>query len=88
MLWEMLSVEVMDTVIKLHHTTIRKQLLQHSGYESATEVRAPPVSEALHTTKACKPWPARLSTCHHASCLLPTLQPPTAGFTCFALLTA
>ena len=37
MLWEALPSLVMDVVLKQHHACIRKQLLQHKGYESATE---------------------------------------------------
>ncbi|GIL52667.1 hypothetical protein Vafri_8489 [Volvox africanus] len=36
-LWEMLPSNVMDRAIKEHHTCLRKLLLKHSGYESATE---------------------------------------------------
>ncbi|KAG2434059.1 hypothetical protein HXX76_007787 [Chlamydomonas incerta] len=36
-LWEMLPSSVMDRAIKEHHTCLRKLLLKHSGYESATE---------------------------------------------------
>ncbi|KAG2496361.1 hypothetical protein HYH03_005591 [Edaphochlamys debaryana] len=36
-LWEQLPVEVMDVVLKLHHSTIRSVLARHNGYESATE---------------------------------------------------
>ncbi|GLI68045.1 hypothetical protein VaNZ11_012368 [Volvox africanus] len=36
-LWEILPSNVMDRAIKEHHTCLRKLLLKHSGYESATE---------------------------------------------------
>ncbi|GFR48852.1 hypothetical protein Agub_g10806, partial [Astrephomene gubernaculifera] len=36
-LWEMLPSSVMDRAIKEHHMCLRKLLLKHSGYESATE---------------------------------------------------
>jgi hypothetical protein len=38
-LWETLSSAVMDVVIKLHHTAIRKELLAHQGYESERLLR-------------------------------------------------
>jgi hypothetical protein len=34
---ESLPVDVMDAVVKLHHATIRQELLSHAGYESGTE---------------------------------------------------
>eukprot|EP00198_Chlamydomonas_reinhardtii_P014049 XP_001703386.1 predicted protein [Chlamydomonas reinhardtii] len=37
LLWEYLPAECMDAALKLHHRVIRQLLLQHSGYESATE---------------------------------------------------
>ncbi|EFJ49433.1 guanylyl and adenylyl cyclase family member, partial [Volvox carteri f. nagariensis] len=37
-LWEMLPSNVMDRAIKEHHTCLRKLLLKHSGYESATGI--------------------------------------------------
>eukprot|EP00798_Chlamydomonas_sp_ICE-L_P005939 gene5939-33516_t len=36
-LWETLDSSVMDESINLHHSIIRKCILSHSGYESATE---------------------------------------------------
>lgn len=36
-LWEMLPSHIMDEAIKEHHLTIRRLLLKHAGYESATE---------------------------------------------------
>ncbi|MEW5301527.1 MAG: hypothetical protein WDW36_004384 [Sanguina aurantia] len=36
-LWESLAAEVMDRAIKEHHDCMRRLLLKHSGYESATE---------------------------------------------------
>ncbi|MEW5319087.1 MAG: hypothetical protein WDW38_010258 [Sanguina aurantia] len=36
-LWELLPASVMDRAIKEHHQCMRKLLLKHSGYESATE---------------------------------------------------
>ena len=44
-LWEQLSADVMNQSIKLHHATIRRVLLAHNGYESATEVRSPKAME-------------------------------------------
>jgi class 3 adenylate cyclase len=35
-LWEVLPVEVMDAALKIHHNTIRKEILAHQGYESGT----------------------------------------------------
>ncbi|MEW5319088.1 MAG: hypothetical protein WDW38_010259 [Sanguina aurantia] len=36
-LWENLAADVMDRAIKEHHDCMRRLLLKHSGYESATE---------------------------------------------------
>jgi len=38
-LWERASADVMNASLELHHTTIRRVLLRHNGYESATEVK-------------------------------------------------
>jgi hypothetical protein len=38
-LWELLPEPVMDAALRLHHTIIRKALLKHAGYESATGER-------------------------------------------------
>ncbi|KAG2485587.1 hypothetical protein HYH03_015748 [Edaphochlamys debaryana] len=36
-LWESLPASVMDVALKTHHRVIRQLLIQHAGYESATE---------------------------------------------------
>ena len=36
-LWETAEAHVMDAALKLHHRCIRQALVQHNGYESATE---------------------------------------------------
>ncbi|KXZ56879.1 hypothetical protein GPECTOR_1g793 [Gonium pectorale] len=36
-LWEALPASVMDASVDLHHSTVRRLLLMHAGYESATE---------------------------------------------------
>jgi hypothetical protein len=36
-LWEALPQDVMDAAIREHHAVIRRLLLRHGGYESATE---------------------------------------------------
>ena len=36
-LWESLPAEVMDAALKTHHTALRRTMLLHDAYESATE---------------------------------------------------
>lgn len=36
-LWERLEMEVMDAVVKIHHSVIRECAAKHRGYESGTE---------------------------------------------------
>ena len=40
MLWEELPGAVMDAACRIHHACLRRLLIKHRGYESATEVRA------------------------------------------------
>ncbi len=47
-LWEALPAAVMSEAVRLHHTCVRKLLLSHKGYESATEVGLQ-VTEVLGT---------------------------------------
>ena len=37
MLWEVADAYVMDVALRLHHRCIRRLLVAHNGYESATE---------------------------------------------------
>ena len=36
-LWEVADAHVMDVALRLHHRCIRRLLVAHNGYESATE---------------------------------------------------
>ncbi|KAG2492217.1 hypothetical protein HYH03_009462 [Edaphochlamys debaryana] len=70
-LWEALSPGCMEQAIRLHHTTIRRLLAKHGGYESATEgdsfiVAFASVASAAAFAAACQlelmeqDWPAEL----------------------------
>ncbi|KXZ50689.1 hypothetical protein GPECTOR_15g373 [Gonium pectorale] len=70
-LWEGLPVQVMDVVLKLHHSVVRAVLHEHDGYESATEgdsfiVAFATPAAALAFATACQvallkqDWPAEL----------------------------
>ncbi|KAL6754416.1 hypothetical protein V8C86DRAFT_354545 [Haematococcus lacustris] len=70
-LWETLSQDDMNAAVELHHSLVRKLLVQHHGYESATEGDAfilafHTPSDALHWAQAFQQglmhlaWPEQL----------------------------
>ncbi|KAG2440556.1 hypothetical protein HYH02_010140 [Chlamydomonas schloesseri] len=85
-LWESLPAEVMDVAIRLHHGAMRRLLVTHHGYESATGQDSFILSfwrcdDALHFALAAQDamlaldWPERVTTSPFA----PTLAVRTGG---------
>eukprot|EP00198_Chlamydomonas_reinhardtii_P005368 XP_001694704.1 predicted protein [Chlamydomonas reinhardtii] len=88
-LWEDLPAEVMAAAMHLHHAAVRRLLLRHEGYESATEGdsfiavfrsahRAVMFGADLQTELVRQPWPQQLlehPVCKPVHTLLPELYP-------------
>ncbi|KAG2481897.1 hypothetical protein HYH03_019141 [Edaphochlamys debaryana] len=82
-LWESLPASVMDVALKTHHRVIRQLLIQHAGYESATEGdsfilafakpdRALAFALSAQDALLAAEWPGELLDSAHATTLVVT----------------